>query len=1059
MKIRPKVIAPSQKMPNIQHNGCNGMPKSAKIFGNCTGTPSRSPASSSSSLLSTPLASFMSSSSYTSSNDGCFGSRVTACEMNCNSSRSSSRNSNNNNCSQNIGAGNGNATTTNTFGMTNGHTGNGTVYTNHHHHHHHHHHQQATNSQKHGYIEKNNHIYAYALISLIAIMVYLNGINGEFVHDDIPAIKLNKDVIGTNKITRLFFNDFWGAPMNDPNSHKSYRPLTVLSFRLNYYLFGLKPFWFHFTNILMHAIVCVLFTRVCIIVAGLQDNFAIIAGIIFAIHPIHTEAVTGIVGRADVLACIFFLISLLVYHGKAYSSDDASTWLSILFGGISMLSKETGITIFLVNLTYDLYRCWPSLKRTLVDVHWTPESQQCYRRLSKLLISMVILLIIRLALLQGSFPKFSQQDNPTAYHPSFYVRMLTFCYLAAFNWWLMLCPSTLSHDWQMGSIPLLTSISDPRNLLTLWAFASTILMLHKSILDFETQRYAPLILGVLLLILPFLPASNLFVTVGFVVAERCQYISSLGCVLLVVYGAQIMWETMSKYRSFIILMGILLITVGTCKTITRNRDWYSRERLLRAGLAVLPHNAKMHYNFGNFLKDSFQKETATLHYREALRLWPTYASAHNNLGTLIVDSPEAEDHFLFAIMYASTHVNAHFNLGQLYLKKNQTDNAIRMMKRCIELDVTYVKAHLELFRLHGEGSRGALILTDAIKANPDNFKLRLAFGEWLLNNGLAPAAMHTFQRIFEKNESNMLAITGICKSMRKMGQWSRLHLLMTRLQTIYRLKHGGSYRIDIYLRNWSIRTELQRRAYLYNVENETFHEPGLSATPSERIRNDSGTTMLTSHQLNITNDGVQQTHEADIYQNSSNEENANNNNNNNNNSHNKSSNNNGRDHEQNGTNQKDFTYQKQYCNDVKTIQSDDMMRSNGVNIATRTEINTTIRKPLGNDLIESDSSIKYLCDKHEMIVEHRCGGTWNKNIRNCSEKKSAQDAKTTKPTTTTTTTTTTTSVCKIIQNKQKQCPFNPPTTSEIGKSNKPPKLKTQNTFISRLFLTDILDNI
>lgn len=70
---------------------------------------------------------------------------------------------------------------------------------------------------------------------------------------------------------------------------------------------------------------------------------------------------------------------------------------------------------------------------------------------------------------------------------SFHIRfrMLTFCYLAAFNWLLVLWPSTLSHDWQMGSIPLLTSVSDPRNLLTLWAFASTILMLHRSLLDFE----------------------------------------------------------------------------------------------------------------------------------------------------------------------------------------------------------------------------------------------------------------------------------------------------------------------------------------------------------------------------------------------------------------------------------------------------------------------------------------------------------------------------------------------------------------------------------------------
>lgn len=107
------------------------------------------------------------------------------------------------------------------------------------------------------------------------------------------------------------------------------------------------------------------------------------------------------------------------------STNSVATWLSIFFGGISMLSKETGITVLLLNLTYDLYRSWPSLKRTVVDVHWSPETQHCYRRLSKLLLSMGILLVVRLALLQGSFPKFSQQDNPTAYHPSLYVRWVS----------------------------------------------------------------------------------------------------------------------------------------------------------------------------------------------------------------------------------------------------------------------------------------------------------------------------------------------------------------------------------------------------------------------------------------------------------------------------------------------------------------------------------------------------------------------------------------------------------------------------------------------------------
>lgn len=74
----------------------------------------------------------------------------------------------------------------------------------------------------------------------------------------------------------------------------------------------------------------------------------------------------------------------------------------------------------------------------------------------------------------------------------------------------------------------------------------------------------------------------------------------------------------------------------------------------------------MHYNFGNFLRDSVEHELAIKHYHEALRLWPSYASAHNNLGTLL-DSPEmAEQHFLAAIRYSSEHINAHYNLGRLY---------------------------------------------------------------------------------------------------------------------------------------------------------------------------------------------------------------------------------------------------------------------------------------------------------------------------------------------------------------------------------------------------------
>ncbi|GLH13064.1 Uncharacterized protein GBIM_17712 [Gryllus bimaculatus] len=74
----------------------------------------------------------------------------------------------------------------------------------------------------------------------------------------------------------------------------------------------------------------------------------------------------------------------------------------------------------------------------------------------------------------------------------------------------------------------------------------------------------------------------------------------------------------------------------------------------------------MHYNFGQlFQRDEGNIELATAHYKEALRLWPTYASAHNNLGTLMTATEDAEGHFLAAIRYSPNHVNAHYNLGQV----------------------------------------------------------------------------------------------------------------------------------------------------------------------------------------------------------------------------------------------------------------------------------------------------------------------------------------------------------------------------------------------------------
>lgn len=251
------------------------------------------------------------------------------------------------------------------------------------------------------------------------------------------------------------------------------------------------------------------------------------------------------------------------------------------------------------------------------------------------------------------------------------------------------------------------------------------------------------------------------------------------------------------------------------------------------------------------------------------------------------------------------------------------------------------------------------------------------------------------------------------------ANWSNIvneYYTYFRLHTIERLARGGElHSIDIYLRNWSIRSELLKRAYLYSVENDSFHQPSVSAEP--RQRNDSGS--VSPHQLNITNG--QQPADVKTYQNNSKDVNIR------------------RDHERSAS-QPDLPYQKQYCNQLKTIPCDVMLADN---VASPTEINTTARKT------DQGDTIKIHCGKNEVMV-NRCG-TWSKNVRNCSERKAARDAKNAADMVATSTPM---SVSEALKQKQyKMCPFNPLTT------NKAPNLRTQNTFVSRLLLTDIFDNI
>ncbi|KAI5643545.1 transmembrane and TPR repeat-containing protein 4 [Phthorimaea operculella] len=488
-----------------------------------------------------------------------------------------------------------------------------------------------------------------------------------------------------------------------------------------------------------------------------------------------------------------------------------------------MLAKETGVTILLLNLAIDFYRCWPFVMRSICSLKIEKKCTGLSIRTVKVLVSLALLVSLRLALLQGTWPSFSPQDNPAAFHPSFFVRLRTFCYLAAFNWWLLLCPWTLSHDWQMGSVPLVTSGWDPRNLLTCAAFGALLLLGYRCIADLEVQRHTPAVIGVLLLVIPFVPASNMMVTVGFVIAERVLYIPSVGSVIITAYGVQLLWSRPGT-KSFLVVGLAVLAASGVVRTHRRNADWRDRATLLRADLVTLPQNAKLHYNFANFLRETEQQDNAIKHYKEALRLWPTYASAHNNVGTLVSGMENAEHHFLQAIKFNKYHVNAHYNLGKLYKKNGRTSQAVTMLERCVWLQPRFVQALVELMTLTAESQKQPL-LKRLVQLEPNNWEHHVLYGDWFKAKGFPKLASKfyleatrlTFRtRSIEKPvRADLIAFRSTALMYRELGQRSRNLQLLTRWHT-WRRGWPSAAATHLYLRDWRLKMELEGRVQIYS---------------------------------------------------------------------------------------------------------------------------------------------------------------------------------------------------------------------------------------------------
>jgi len=394
--------------------------------------------------------------------------------------------------------------------------------------------------------------------------MYVNTLRHEFVYDDLELI-LNHPLIRQPwNLPGIVLGTYWGGVRADA----LYRPLTIWTLALNYganVALGLPlflPFGFHLVNLLLHAAVGCLFFRILQeLRLPLLSAFA--AALLFVAHPIHTEAVAAIVGRAELLAALFGLLFVL-WHWQGRTFLACGAYLLTMWG------KESGVAFLGLVLLADVLLRPAGARRLSVERHIA------------YLFTLVGWFLLRALALRGTPSIIPFVENPLAVAP-LPQRLLTAARVQVEYVLRQIVPVGLSSDYSYNQIPLITSPMNP------YVLAFLIVAAGAAVLAWRLRKPHPIVpfaLGSYAVL--FTPTSNFIVPIGTIMGERLAYAPSLMVCLLAGYG---LWRLYRRAgNTTFVLLAALLIAFGAL-TVARNRTWADELTFYRAQLASAPQSA------------------------------------------------------------------------------------------------------------------------------------------------------------------------------------------------------------------------------------------------------------------------------------------------------------------------------------------------------------------------------------------------------------------------------------------------------------------------------------
>ncbi|MEO0093260.1 MAG: tetratricopeptide repeat protein [candidate division WOR-3 bacterium] len=584
-----------------------------------------------------------------------------------------------------------------------------------------------------------------SIIVLLSIIIYANTLWNGFVYDDMDEIVNNQWI---KQLKNLF------SPCH------RYRITETITLWSDYQLWGLSPSGYHLTSLLFHILVSVgIYLLANLILKSPLPSF--FTGLLFATHPVHTEAVSVISHRQELLAMLFMIISLILYikgRQTALTSQRFIIFLSLVVYFLAMAAKEIAIILPIIIFLYDLYFSQNAQRFRMSNIRWY--------LLYPLVFGLFFLFSITGPRWRFRYPGFNvvSLGHSLAGGRSYgsillsqlkgfleYLRLLVYPKRLLIDYYFPIQPS-----FQLNSLfPLLLLIG----LIALMI----ILYRHNKIISF----------GLAWFFINLLPVANI-IPKTFFVAERYLYVPSFGFCLILGYC---LWQLITKKSLSvlgIILFGVIL-TGYSIRTIRRNFDFKSEYTLWSKTIKDNPMSATGYNNLGVALLNSGAIEASIENFKKATELVPNFAKPYFNLGVAYLNSgcyPEAVENLTKAIRFDPKSFESYIALGTAYQKLGDHRLAIETFQKALILkeDVKLYYALGISFREIEQFDDALFAFKRAVALNPDFGEAHNDLGIEYGRKGLYNEAIREFNLAITKLSNPALAYHNLGLVYQKKGE-------------------------------------------------------------------------------------------------------------------------------------------------------------------------------------------------------------------------------------------------------------------------------------------------